>query len=97
MIRTLLRNALQTLERNPASFPALDHVPERITKAFPRVTLRKIRLVSGKHNFRIIVAHWDRGDREDHVDGLYAFPRRDGYPIDWDWVDRLLSDQEPTR
>ena len=90
-VKTLLREALEQLESDPSCFEPLVDVPARITEAYPSVTLRKIKLQSGRHNFRLIAAHWARGAREDHVDILYAFRRQDGYPIDWDWVDEILS------
>ena len=61
---------------------------------FPNVTLRKVKITHGRHDYRIIVAHWDLGDAGEHVDGLYAFPRKAGYDIDWNAVETLLGDLE---
>lgn len=93
-VSRLLYRALEKLEEDPAQFPELDYVHPRIEAVFAGVTLRKIKIVSGRHNFRIIIAHWSRGDYEDHVDGIYAFARQPGYPIDWDWVQEVLGELE---
>jgi len=85
---------LEQLESDPTKFPPLDRVHSRIHTLFPSVTLRKVKIVSGRHDFRIVVAHWDRGEHEDHVDGVYAFPRKAGYPIDWEQVEQILGELE---
>jgi hypothetical protein len=92
-VSKLLYKALEGLESNPSQFAELTEVPDHIREQFNAVTFRKIKLEpGGKHSYRIVVAHWDRGSEEDHVDGLYAFPRKDGFQIDWDEVAEWLAD-----
>ena len=91
-IKHLLHEALERLESNPGSFPELKDVPRRIRVAYPNVAMRKVVLESGKHSFRLVLAHWER--THDHVDVLYAFPRLRGYPIDWDEVEKWLKSHD---
>lgn len=93
VIKRLLRDCLEQLESDPGSFPELEDVPERIRTAYANVTLRKVYLESNKHSFRLIFAHWKVSENTEHVDVLYAFPRKRGYQIDWDCVDAWLEDQ----
>lgn len=90
-IRKLLYQALEMLESDPAAFPPLDIVDPSIARRYTSVVFRKVKLESGTHSYRLVVAHWQFDDREDHVDVLYAFPRRRGYPIDWDEVEHMLD------
>jgi hypothetical protein len=91
-VKHLLRKALEKLEQNPSSFPVLEEVPDNLTASYPNLTLRKIKLRSGKHNYRLVVAHWTLESGAEHVDVLYAFRRQDGYPIDWTWLDSIAGD-----
>jgi hypothetical protein len=72
--------------KTPGSFPLLGHVPRSIKKAFPNAIFRKVYIEHGPHSFRLVVIHWRRNPNDDHVDVIYAFPRKRGYPIDWDEV-----------
>ncbi|MBI1903875.1 MAG: hypothetical protein HYS13_22460 [Planctomycetia bacterium] len=94
LVKKLLQETFEALERDPSSFPLLDVVPEHVRQGYPTAQLRKAYLESGKHSFRLIFIHWTfpDSDREDHVDIVYAFPRRKGYPIDWDDVEDFLKD-----
>jgi hypothetical protein len=91
VIKRLLRDTLEQLETAPGSFPKLEDVPEKIRTAYPNVTLRKAKLESNKHSFRLVFAHWKLADEHEHVDVLYAFPRKRGYSIDWKWVDSWME------
>ncbi len=92
-IKQSLRKVLEQLETDPSTFPELDFVPGSLQSAYPNITLRKVVLESGKHSFRLVVAHWTLNP-EDHVDGLYAFPRRRGYPINWKEVEAFLKERD---
>ena len=91
-VNSLLYAALERLESNPSSFPPLEEINPDIQQRFPTVTFRKVKLEHHKHSYRLIVAHWDMTPQDDHVDVIYAFSRKPGYPIDWDEVDQLLSE-----
>ena len=91
VIKRLLRDTMEQLETDPGSFPKLEDVPEKIRSTYPNVTLRKAKIESGKHSFRLVFAHWKLADEREHVDVLYAFPRKRGYPIDWEWVDSWME------
>jgi hypothetical protein len=91
-VRSAVRRTLERLEQDPSTFPELEWVPPAIRREFPDVTLRKIAIRSGRHDYRLVVAHWRLEEGREHVDVLYAFRRRKGYAIDWDWVDSVLRD-----
>ena len=93
-VRMILRDKLEQLEQQPAVFPELKQVDPRIRREFPGVTLRKVRIQTGRHSFRLVCAHWEFDEGGDHVDVLYAFRRKAGYPIDWDWVDSVLRESD---
>lgn len=93
-VRKLLRQRFEQLEANPGGFPTLERVDPRIRAEFPGVTLRKVKIESGRHSFRLVCAHWEFEEGEEHVDILYAFRRKAGYPIDWDWIDAILRERE---
>jgi hypothetical protein len=43
----------------------------------------------------VVVIHWRMTGREEHVDVIYAFPRKTGYgEIDWEWVESLADTEE---
>ena len=91
-ISKLLRKRLEEIEANPGSFPELDDIPKKLRKDYPTATLRKAYIESHRHSFRLIFAHWKLSAQTEHVDFLYAFPRRRGYQIDWKWVDTRLGE-----
>ncbi len=91
IIKRLLRDTMEQLEAAPGSFPQLEDVPGHIRTAYPNVTMRKAKIESNKHSFRLVFAHWKLADGREHVDILYAFPRKRGYSIDWNWVDRWME------
>jgi len=90
-VRKLLYDTLERLETDPSSFPPLESVPPTVAARYPSVSFRKAKIESGRHTYRLVFAQWQFKDRDDHVDVLYAFPRRSGYPIDWDEVDEMLG------
>src|ERR1700730_9854048 len=86
-VKSLLRDVLERIEKNPSSFPLLEDVPQNIAER-PNLFLRKASIRTHKHNFRLVFAHWtfpDHPGHQDHVDILLAFPRKYGYKIDWAW------------
>lgn len=93
-VRKMLRNRLEQLEEDPGVFAELEQVHPRIRREFPGVTLRKVTVETGRHSFRLVCAHWEFDEGEDHVDILYAFRRKAGYSIDWDWVDSVLRESD---
>ena len=94
VIEKLVHNALTRLEANPESFPLLEDVPRPIRRKFPHSIFRKVYIEHDKHSFRLVVIHWRLGGDDDHVDIIYAFPRKDGYAIDWDWVETFADDDD---
>lgn len=91
-VRTKLRQALEALEDNPSQFEPLKEVPPQIAEQYPNATFRKVKLEHNPHMYRLVVVHWTFDDKSpDHVDVIYAFPRKSGYPIDWDEVDEFMS------
>ncbi len=85
----------ERLETDPSTFDKLEHVDPAVEAEFSNVTLRKAYLTSGRHDIRIIFAHWNDNDI-DHVDLLLAFPRKQGYEIDWAWIANILHKVDPT-
>jgi len=90
-LRHLVRKALERIEADPSQFEELSDVPPRIREAYSGVVLRKVKIECGRHNYRLVFAHWTLADGKEHVDVLYAFRRQAGYPIDWDDVDKVLG------
>lgn len=93
-IKKLLYDALERLEENPSQFPALDDCPDDILKEYPHATLRKVRIERDPHSFRLVFVHWilpDDDGIDEHVDVIYAFPRKRGYSIDWAWVNDFMD------
>jgi hypothetical protein len=84
-IKHKLRQILEQIETDPSSFRELE-VPRDIAKLAHLVAIRVANLTSHKHDFRIVFAHWRFADDSEHADLLMAFPRKEGYQIDWDWV-----------
>jgi hypothetical protein len=93
-VKKLLYDALEALEDDPSQFPVLDECPEQILQEYPHATLRKVYIQRDPHSFRLIVIHWVLPDEEDeeHVDVIYAFPRKRGYSIDWEWVAEFMDE-----
>jgi hypothetical protein len=89
-----LKALFEKLESDPSQFDELDELDPAIADEFSNVTLRKAYLTSGKHDFRIVFAHWKDTDFE-HVDLLLAFPRKRGYAIDWNWMGDILHKVDP--
>jgi len=81
-VRKQLQRTLADMEQDPGRFDTL----EAVEIPLPANTcLRKAKIQHRKYSFRLLFAHHRLGDR-DHVDVLMAFPRRQGYDIDWSWV-----------
>ena len=81
-VKKQLHRTLAEIEQDPSQFDTL----EAVEIPLPANTcLRKAKIQHRKHSFRLIFAHHRLGDR-DHVDVLMAFPRKQGYDIDWSWV-----------
>lgn len=91
-LKHLLRQALDTLKATPTRWKRLESVPNRIKRRFKNATIRKYKLESNPHSYRLIAVHWSRKGQEDHCDVILAFPRKDGYQIDWDLFDSLFGD-----
>ncbi|HEX5471107.1 MAG TPA: hypothetical protein VFW73_04440 [Lacipirellulaceae bacterium] len=94
-VKKLLYDALERLEENPSQFPELDDCPEGFATQYPNATLKKVRIERDPHSYRLIVVHWiltDDDPPDEHVDIIYAFPRKRGYPIDWTWVAEFMDE-----
>ena len=88
-VKKQVKTMFEQLESDPAAYPELAEIHPSIASEFSNVTLRKVYIRQGRHDFRVIFAHWKLDDDE-HVDLLLAFPRSKGYEIDWGWIaDRM--------
>lgn len=91
-IKKLLYETFKHIEQDPSAFEELDDAPEWVGMVPNLVALRKAKVIHQKHDFRLIFAHWKWEDGSEHVDLLLVFPRKQGYQIDWEWVQRSLRD-----
>lgn len=90
IIARLVEKTFERLETDPGSFDELEDVQPQIAGRYPKATFRKAYIEHRKHNFRLVFIHWSSDDEHDeHVDVIYAFARKRGYPINWDWVDEV--------
>jgi len=94
VIKAQLRSALEKLEKDPSEFERLKYVPPSLSAFKNLDSIRKIKLISKKHDFRIVFAHWKFESGAEHSDLLIAFPRKAGYDIDWDWIEQQLAESE---
>lgn len=94
-VKNQVRQMFEQLENDPSVFDALDETDPSIPDEFENVILRKVYIRHGRHDYRVIFAHWILPE-EDHVDILLVFPRKkQGYSIDWQWVSDRLRDSGP--
>jgi hypothetical protein len=91
-VKSLVRKMFRQLEADASIYEELDSVDQSITEEFNSVVLRKVYITTHRHNYRVIFAHWTAIE---HVDILMAFPRKDGYEIDWSWVLKIMLDRDP--
>jgi hypothetical protein len=91
-IKKALRAILADIEKDPNAFDEMEDVPSQIKQVGNLVAIRKAKVTTQNHDFRIIFAHWRFEDGREHVDLLLAFPRKDGYEIDWQWVIDSLAE-----
>jgi hypothetical protein len=82
---------LKAIETDPSSFRPLKNVPADIADLGNLDGIRVAEIVHHKHSFRIIFATWLLSDNREHSDLLLAFPRKEGYEIDWEWVSEVLK------
>jgi hypothetical protein len=87
-VKHLLQAVLTGIEENPSAFPELERIPERI-RAIPGVTVRKARITRDPHDYRLVFLHFRPDGGEEWAEVIYAFRRRDGYPVDWDSIEGL--------
>lgn len=87
-----IHNALEVLESSPGKFPKLDDIPSELAREYPGATFRKIKIQHSRHSFRLIFIHWMFEGGGEHVDVIYAFRRQEGYAIDWEWIESILSE-----
>jgi hypothetical protein len=91
-VKAQVRQMFRQLENDASFYDELEFVDPAIIEAFDEVVLRKVYIVTHKHNFRVIFAHWTEID---HADLLLAFPRMDGYEIDWGWALKTMLGRDP--
>lgn len=91
-VKSQVRQMFRQLEKDASFYDELDVVDPAIAEAFDSVVLRKVYIITNKHNFRVIFAHWTQIE---HVDLLMAFPRKVGYEIDWEWIIKTMFDRDP--
>lgn len=89
-----LRTVMGRIEDDPASFPPLESMPEGFASRLEELGAhaRKAKVINGRHDFRLLMLHKEHRDRDDHVVIFDAFPRKDNYQIDWEWLDEILGD-----
>ncbi|HVC94522.1 MAG TPA: hypothetical protein VND64_12565 [Pirellulales bacterium] len=92
VVRKLLYEALEGLEEDPSQYSELEMYPAELRQKYPDVVLRKVYIEHNPHNYRLVFIHWTFEDSSEHVDVIYAFPRKRGYPIDWEQVEQFLRD-----
>ncbi len=89
-VKNLVKQALQTVEENPAAYDALKAVPKDIANR-DDVFLRKIEIVHQKHDYRMVYLHQRQADGQEEVDFVYVRSRDDDYrTLDWEVVRALL-------
>jgi hypothetical protein len=84
-----LRRVLEAIEKDPSSFKELEEIPERI-RAIPGVTVRKAEIKHDPHNYRLVFLHFRTEEGKEWSEVIYAFRRRKGYALDWEWIENLL-------
>lgn len=85
-----VQQAFEKLERDPSSFDLLDILPPDLQQRTD-FSIRKVYITGRKYDFRIVFVHLLQ---HDHVELLYVFRRKHGYPdIDWDWIRGLFGGQ----
>jgi hypothetical protein len=97
VVARLVKKVLEQLEADPSAFDELDVVPDDVARRFRNATFRKAKIEHNPHSFRLVFIHWsfEEEGREDHVDVIYAFPRKDGYEIDWKWIESFAGGGDP--
>jgi hypothetical protein len=55
------------------------------------VTVRKAEITHRAHDYRLVFLHFHPEAGEEWSEVIYAFRRRAGYPVDWEWVEQLLK------
>ena len=91
ILKQLVRRMFEQLEENPGVYEELEEVDPSVCAAYQGLTLRKISLVHQHHSYRVIFAHWVISESGDHAELLLAFPRSEGYRIDWQWIAQHLT------
>jgi hypothetical protein len=92
-VKNLVKQALETVEQDPAAYPALADVPKDLV-AQEGVFLRKVKIVHQKHDYRMVYLHRRREDGEEQADFLYVRPREDDYrSLDWDRLREFLLEE----
>jgi hypothetical protein len=89
-LKHLLHSTLKAMEANPSAFEELKEIPAQI-RAIPGVTVRKTKITHGAHDYRLVFLHFRPDEGEEWSEVIYAFRRREGYPLDWDWIEGLLG------
>jgi hypothetical protein len=89
-VRKRVRKVLEAIERDPDSFEEIDPLGLDLAP-HPGVSIRKAKIIQGKHDYRMIFLCRRQNDSE-HVDLLYVFKRKDGYHIDWEWMASVLEE-----
>ena len=92
-VKKQVKTMFKQLESDPAAYPELAGIHPSIASEFSNVTLRKVYIRQGRHDLRVIFAHWKLDDDE-HVDLLLAFSRGKGYEIDWGWIAKRLEERD---
>ncbi len=89
----LIKEALESIDDNPAAYPTLDEVPLDFAN-LSNTWFRKVKITHGKHDLRMIYLHRIRNDGVEQVDFLWMFARRDGYKLNWDEIRSILQEAD---
>jgi hypothetical protein len=89
-LKHLLHSTLKDIEENPSAFEELKEIPRRM-RAIPGVTVRKAKITHGAHDYRLVFLHFRPEEGEEWSEVIFVFRRREGYPLDWDWIEGLLG------
>jgi hypothetical protein len=97
-LKHLLREKLEAVEADAASFPELDcrDLPSQIADKVAQldgVAIRKVSLIHQRHNYRLLFLHREYGeDREDEAIFFVVIPRKtNGYDaVEWSTLEPWL-------
>ena len=92
-LKNLVRQALETVETDPASYPTLTDLPPDLVGR-PNTFIRKVPIRHQKHDYRMVYLHQLLEEGDQQVDFLYVCSREDDYrSLDWDVIRSFLQEE----